>query len=106
MEMTDTANDVILLDGAVEPDRRQARAGGGEFIAFTCRSPDKETENEDTVAVVPYGPQAAVLVVADGAGGLPAGKRASACAVTTLIDSLSASMAETMMLRNAILNGI
>ena len=104
--MTDTANNVITLDGAGETDRRQAGAGGGEFVAFTCRSPDKETENEDTVAVIPYGPQAAVLVVADGAGGLPAGKRASACAVTTLIDSLNASMAETMMLRNAILNGI
>ena len=104
--MTDTANDVIMLDGALEPDRRQAGAGGGECIAFTCRSPDKETENEDTVAVIPYGPQAAVLVVADGAGGLPAGKRASVCAVTTLIDSLNTSMAETMMLRNAILNGI
>lgn len=104
--MADTATDVILLDGAEQPDRREARAGGGEVVAFTCRSPDKETENEDTVAVIPYGPQAAVLVVADGAGGLPAGKRASACAVTTLIDSLNTSMAETMMLRNAILNGI
>ena len=104
--MTDTVNDVIMLDGAEQPDRRQADAGGGEFIAFTCRAPDKETENEDTVAVIPYGPQAAVLVVADGAGGLPAGKRASACAVTTLVDSLNVSMAETMMLRNAILNGI
>ena len=104
--MADTATDVITLDGAETPDRREARAGGGEFVAYTCRSPDKATENEDTVAVIPYGPQAAVLVVADGAGGLPAGKRASACAVTTLIDSLNHSMAETMMLRNAILNGI
>ena len=104
--MAETTNDVIMLDGAHEPDRREARAGGGQFVAYTCRSPDKQTENEDTVAVIPYGPQAAVLVVADGAGGLPAGKRASAQAVTTLIDSLNTSMAETMMLRNAILNGI
>ena len=104
--MTETTNDVIMLDGAHEPDRREAGAGGGQFVAYTCRSPDKQTENEDTVAVIPYGPQAAVLVVADGAGGLPAGKRASAQAVTTLIDSLNTSMAETMMLRNAILNGI
>lgn len=100
------ADDVIMLDGAQEPDRCEAEAGGGQFVAYTCRSPDKETENEDTVAVIPYGPQAAVLVVADGAGGLPAGKRASACAVKTLVDSLNTSMAETMMLRNAILNGI
>jgi len=104
--MTEIVDEVILLDGAVEPDMRSAVAGGGECIAYTCRSPDKESENEDTVAVVPYGPQAAVLVVADGAGGLPAGKRASACAVTTLVENLNTSMVETMMLRNAILNGI
>ena len=70
------------------------------------RSPDKETENEDTVAVIPFGPQAAVLVVADGAGGLPAGKRASLAAVTTLAESLQMAMVETMLLRTAILNGI
>ena len=104
--MSESANDEIVLDGAHEPDRREARAGGGRFVAYTCRAPDKQTENEDTVAVIPYGPQAAVLVVADGAGGLPAGKRASAQAVTTLIESLNHSMAETMMLRTAILNGI
>jgi len=45
-------------------------------------------------------------VVADGAGGLPAGKRASMTAVSTLADALSGSMAETMLLRTAILNGI
>ena len=104
--MVDTANEVMLLDGAMEAERRRASAGGGEFVAFTCPAPLKATGNEDTTAVIPYGPEAAVLVVADGAGGLPAGKRASLCAVTTLIDSLNASMAETMMLRNAILNGI
>ena len=58
---------VILLEGATEPDRRSASAGGGEFVAYTCRSPDKITENEDTVAVIPYGEGAAVMLVADGA---------------------------------------
>ncbi len=97
---------VILLEGATEPDRRSASAGGGEFVAYTCRSPDKITENEDTVAVIPYGEGAAVMLVADGAGGLPAGKRASLTATQSLADSLQKSMAETALLRTAILDGI
>ena len=101
--MTDA---MVLLEGASEPDRRSAAAGGGEFVAYTCRSPDKSTENEDTVAVIPYGPGAAVMLVADGAGGLPAGKRASLTAAQSLEASLQKSMAETMLLRTAILDGI
>ena len=100
------SDETVILDGASEPDRRSAVAGGGRVVAYTCRSPDKETENEDTVAIIPFGPQAAVLVVADGAGGLPAGKRASLAAVTTLAESLHMAMIETMLLRTAILNGI
>lgn len=104
--MRDLPDDILLLDGAEEPDQRLAAVGGGNVVAYTCRAPDKATENEDTVAVIPYGPSAAVLVVADGAGGLPAGKRASLAAVATLIESLQLAMAETMLLRTAILNGI
>jgi len=99
-------SDTVLLDGANEPDLQHACVAGGTAIAYTKRSPDKDTENEDTVAVIPYGPQAAVLVVADGAGGLPAGKRASYTAVTTLIESLQIATRETMLLRTAILDGI
>lgn len=97
---------MVLLDGATEPELRSAAAGGGEFVAYTCRSPDKTTENEDTVAVIPYGPGAAVMLVADGAGGLPAGKRASLTAAQSLADSLQKSMADTVLLRTAILDGI
>ena len=104
--MLKATDDNVILDGATEPDLRHAAVGGGMAIAYTCRSPDKDTENEDTVAVIPYGPQAAVLVVADGAGGLPAGKKASLTAVTSLIESLQVAMSETMLLRTAILNGI
>jgi len=100
------SDETVILDGTFEPELCCAIAGGGRMVAYTCRSPDKETENEDTVAVIPFGPQAAVLVVADGAGGLPAGKRASLAAVTALAESLQRAMVETMLLRTAILNGI
>jgi len=99
-------DELLVLDGAFEPDLQHATVGGGSIVAYTARAPDKDTENEDTVAVIPWGPEAAVLVIADGAGGLPAGKRASLTAVTSLVESLGVAMAETMLLRTAILNGI
>jgi len=100
------SDSIILLDGASEPDQLELSVGGGSMVAFTCRAPDKESENEDSVAAIPYGPDAVVLVVADGAGGLPAGRRASQTAVRSLEESLNVAMSETMLLRTAILNGI
>lgn len=100
------SDEMLLLDCPDESAKERVAVGGGHALLYTSRAPDKLTVNEDTVAVIPYGPQAAVLVVADGAGGLPAGKRASLTAVQSLNDSLQRSMAETMLLRTAILDGI
>lgn len=104
--MTGPVHAMVMLNGAEVPEILQTDLGGGELIAYTARSPDKDTENEDTVAAIPYGPDAVVLVVADGAGGLPMGRQASRLAVTTLEASLQVAMSETMLLRTAILNGI
>lgn len=104
--MNTSAAGMLILDGAIEPELRNARIGGGNLVAYTCRCPGKSTDNEDTVAAIPYGPDATVLVVADGAGGLPAGRKASRTAVTTLETSLQTSMSETTLLRTAILTGI
>ena len=99
-------HDLLVLDGAFEPDQVEVNVAGGSAVAWTRKDPRKESENEDTAAIIPYGSGAAVLVIADGAGGLPAGKRASLTAVTTLAASLQAAMDKTMLLRTAILNGI
>lgn len=104
--MTDRPQDLVVLDGAATPDRKVLAVGGGTLVAYTERAPDKQTENEDTVGIIPWGPEAAVLVVADGAGGLPAGKRASLIAVTALKDSLQVALEKTTLLRTAVLNGI
>ena len=96
----------IYLDGANAAETISASIGGGELIAYTAPAPSKETENEDSIAAIPYGPGAVVMVVADGAGGLPAGRRASRTAVEALQASLQVAMHETMLLRTAILNGI
>jgi serine/threonine protein phosphatase PrpC len=104
--MDGLVDDIILLDGATAPQQLDVNVGGGSMIAFTCPAPDKETENEDGVAAIPYGPNAVVLVVADGAGGLPAGRRASQTAIQALRESLYSALTETLLLRTAILNGI
>lgn len=98
--------DLLVLNGAFEPDQVEVDVAGGSAFALSKKDPGKDSENEDTTAIIPYGPGAAVLVVADGAGGLPAGKRASLTAVTTLAAALQTAMDKTMLLRTAILNGI
>jgi serine/threonine protein phosphatase PrpC len=97
---------MIFLDGTDVPEKLDISIGGGSLVAFSCPAPDKETHNEDAVAAIPYGRDAAVLIIADGAGGLPAGRRASRLAVRSLEKSLNEAMSETMLLRTAILNGI
>ena len=61
--MSNVIDDLLVLDGAFEPDRQHARVGGGSIYAYTCRAPDKDSENEDTVAVIPWGPEAVVLAI-------------------------------------------
>lgn len=104
--MAEPGDSMILLDDGDVPQMREASIGGGSLVAFTSPAPDKETPNEDTVAAIPYGPDAAVLIVADGAGGLPAGRRASQLAVQTLAESLDRARSDTLPLRSAILDGI
>ena len=73
-EMT---TDTILLDSVNDPERVEAKLGGGTLCAFSAPAPEKTTGNEDCVAAIPYGPNAVILVVADGAGGLPGGRKAT-----------------------------
>ena len=104
--MTESPDEMVLLDGDEVPELVYARVAGGAVAAYTSRAPDKDSSNEDSVAVIPYGPGAAVFAVADGAGGLPEGRRASRMAVNSLDVSLQDSMQKTTLLRTAILNGI
>lgn len=98
--------DAMILGGGLQADRHAAVVGGGSVVAYSCPSPDRTAENEDGAAVIPYGPEAVVLVVADGAGGLPAGSLASQTAIATLVSRLHESGERTIMLRTAILDGI
>lgn len=104
--MSDTGDDMFLLNSSSSPEKLDLNIGGGSLFAYSCPAPEKTTDNEDSVAAIPFGPDATILVVADGAGGLPAGRKASQTAVRSLRDSLQRALQETMLLRTAILDGI
>jgi serine/threonine protein phosphatase PrpC len=80
--------------------------GNGHAVVFSARGPGVGSSNEDAAAVLPYGPAACVLVVADGMGGERAGSEAAARAVRAMRSALEEAGREDWMLRTAIMNGI
>jgi PPM family protein phosphatase len=66
---------------------------GGVAGVFSTRSPAKETPNEDAAAIIPAGPDAVVLAVADGLGGNADGERASRVALQELRAAVEAGAA-------------
>ena len=78
---------------------------GGVVSVLSMRSPDKETPNEDAIAVIPTGNRSGVLAVADGLGGAPAGKQASYLALRRLARAVEAALREEAEVRTGILNG-
>jgi serine/threonine protein phosphatase PrpC len=79
---------------------------GGTACAFTGRAPEKETDNEDSLGLIPCGEKTGVLVVADGLGGLPSGEQASSTAVQQVSQNITSNCSEQLVLREAILDGI
>ena len=78
----------------------------GTACAFTIRAPGKESDNEDSLGLVPCGGNTGVLVVADGLGGLPSGDKASSTAVRQVSQNITEHCSEPLVLREAILDGI
>lgn len=79
---------------------------GGWAAVYSHRSPDKETANEDSAAILPFGTDAAVLVVADGIGGLRAGELASGLAIKVVLAEMQRAASEGLSLRETILDSI
>jgi serine/threonine protein phosphatase PrpC len=78
----------------------------GEVAFFSARCPGRGSANQDAVALLPFGPDAAVLVVADGAGGMRGGSRAASLAVRAVARALAEARRDGTALRTAILDGI
>jgi len=82
------------------------RLANGTACVFTVRAPGKQTDNEDSVGLIPCGDRSCVLTVADGLGGLPGGEQASSTAVQELSQLVRSHCSEQLPLRQAILEGI
>lgn len=79
---------------------------GFEIHGFSARGPHKETDNEDSGLAMAYGSDGLVLAVADGAGGLPAGRKASNTLLQTFVDTLPPASADDTPMRVAIISAI
>lgn len=79
---------------------------GGQAAMFSLTAPGNSGPNEDACAVLSYGTDGCVLVVADGVGGERGGSEASRLAVEALAESVAAGARAGTRLRTAILNGI
>jgi serine/threonine protein phosphatase PrpC len=80
-----------------------ADCAGGAVAVQSFRCPGKETPNEDAAALLAVGSRRAILVVADGVGGQPAGRRAAAIAIQSVKACLDEQRDDTG-LRGIILN--
>jgi len=95
---------LLLQQDMSEPKVRAF--GNGRVAVFSGRAPDKTGVNEDAAALIPYDRDSGVLVVADGAGGMRAGFRASNVAIKRLRSTLRAGAREGAPLREMLLEGI
>jgi len=82
------------------------KTASGAAVVYSHVSPDKDTDNEDAAAIIPYDARSAVLVVADGLGGQRAGDVASNAAITVMRDALKKAADAETPLRAAILDAI
>ena len=75
---------VQLFLGEREREQADRSLAHGDVCVRSIRSPDKQTDNEDSAAIIQLGDDSLVLAVADGVGGSVAGREASNAAVRTL----------------------
>lgn len=104
--MSAPAERVQLFLGERERERVDRSLPHGEVCVRSIRSPDKETDNEDSAAIIQLGDDSLVLAVADGVGGSAAGREASNATVRTLSRVLTKLRDETPQLRPAILDAV
>lgn len=105
-ETTPSYPQTTILAGADMEACRSVAVAGGTLVFFTHRGPNKESENEDSMAIVQCAANTAVLAIADGAGGMRAGEQASRTALEVLAASVEQTVQRGEALRDGILTGI
>ncbi|MEM9659275.1 MAG: protein phosphatase 2C domain-containing protein [Planctomycetota bacterium] len=79
---------------------------GGSVAVLSSRCPEKSSPNEDAAAIICTGPEAALLVVADGCGGMLAGEQAARILIDAMVDKVVAAVQAELVLRAAILDAV
>jgi serine/threonine protein phosphatase PrpC len=87
MDDTQVSSPVIL------PDQRMTKAEvygfpHGRVGIYSTRCPEKDSANEDALAVVPFDESSGALVVADGMGGHAAGDVAAQIAIDAVVSAI------------------
>lgn len=101
----DSTKAVFFIESVME----QAEAipfAGGSVALFCTKSPDRESANQDSAALIPCPDDSGVLVVADGVGGYAGGAQASRLAVEAMAEAIREGVASETRLRASVLNGI
>lgn len=104
--MSASGERVQLFLGEHEREQADRSLPHGEVCVRSIRSPDKQTDNEDSAAIIQLGDDSLVLAVADGVGGSAAGREASNATVRALSRVLAKLPDETPQLRPAILDAV
>jgi serine/threonine protein phosphatase PrpC len=104
--MSAAGEGVQLFLGEQEREQADRSFPHGEVCVRTVRSPDKQTENEDSAAIIRLGDDSLVLAVADGVGGSVAGREASNATMQTLSRVLTKLPDENSQVRPAILDAV
>jgi len=84
----------------------ELRVGFGCAVVYSTKSPAEDRPNQDALAVLGYGGDSGIMVVADGVGGARLGGQAARIAVESLARALREGLEEEAPLRAAVLNGI
>ena len=95
-----------ILPAVDGPERLGVAAGGGEAELFCTISPEKLSDNQDSLMVLELDADTVVLAVADGAGGIQGGRRASRLALETVRESLTGADRGALQLRTLVLNAM
>ncbi|RRQ20553.1 hypothetical protein D6C00_00190 [Thiohalobacter thiocyanaticus] len=93
----------LLIEQQNEERFFHITANSLEVIAYSAVSPEKETPNEDCLAIIPLDGKECILAIADGAGGSRQGGDASRLAVAAL-EQVLRNKAPEQDIRTCVLN--